>query len=576
VSEVANALPAKAMSAAPAARREAGFRIGERQIAGALIFALVAILVLIIALPLWALLSKSVQNIAGEFVGLANFVTYASTPTLMKSLLNSVTVAGLATAIVIPLAFLYAYGLTRSRMKLKGAFYAAALLPVFAPSLLAGLSLIYLFGNQGILKSWMMGAKLYGPIGIVAAEALYSFPHALLIIVTALSLSDGRLREAAEAMGTTRRRIFWTITLPGARYGLISAAFVVFTIVITDFGIPKVIGGQYAVLATDAYRQVVGQQNFPMGAVVGLVLLIPAIAAFFVDRRAQKRQTALLSARAVPYAPKPDHQRDWAFFAFASVIAVAIVATYGVAAWGSFVRYWPYNLSLTFDNYDFAASEPTGWDGYFNSLKLAGLTAVFGTALVFVGAYLIEKTKGHGRLRGFAHFLAMLPMAVPGLVLGLGYVFFFNASWNPLSIFYGTLIVLVVNTVAHYFTVAHITALTSLKQLDGEIEAVSASLKVPFWTTFRRVTAPICMPAILDIAVYMFVNAMTTVSAVIFLYGADTKLASIAIVHMDEAGAVASAAAMATVVMATAIGVKLLHVLLTWAVFGRLQRWRTR
>ncbi|GLK81480.1 putative 2-aminoethylphosphonate ABC transporter permease subunit [Methylopila turkensis] len=572
MSGAVEAMPAVSPRAA-ATRR---FAISETQVAGLMIAAVAAVLVLIIALPLWALLSKSLQSVDGRFVGLQNFVTYASTPTLMASLVNSVWVAGLATAIVIPIAFVYAYALTRSRMPLKSVFTAAALLPIFAPSLLSALALIYLFGNQGMLRSWMMGASLYGPIGIIAAEALYSFPHALLILTTALSLSDGRLREAADAMGTTRRRIFWTITLPGARYGLVSAAFVVFTLVITDFGIPKVIGGQFDVLATDAYRQVVGQQNFPMGAVVGIVLLLPAVAAFFVDRRAQKRQTALLSARAVPYEPKPDRQRDAALFLFSALVALAIVATYAVAAWGSFVRYWPYNLSLTFANYDFAEVEPTGWGGYSNSLKLAGLTAVLGTTLVFVGAYLIEKIKPYRALRGFAHFLAMLPMAVPGLVLGLGYVFFFNASWNPLNVFYGTLTVLVINTVAHYYTVAHITALTSLKQLDHEFEAVSASLKRPFWTLFGRVTAPICAPAILDIAVYMFVNAMTTVSAVIFLYGADTKLASISIVHMDEAGAVASAAAMGTVIMATAIGVKVLHVALTALVFGRLQRWRRR
>lgn len=548
----------------------------EAQVAGALIAVVCLVLILIIALPLWTLLSKSVQSVDGQFVGLANFAAYVRSPTLVASLVNSVMVAGLATAIVIPLAFVYAYALTRSRMPFKGLFAAAALLPIFAPSLMAALALIYVFGNQGILKSWMMGASLYGPIGIVVAEALYSFPHALLILTTALSLSDGRLREAADALGTTRRRIFWTITLPGARYGLVSAAFVVFTLVITDFGVPKVIGGQFDVLATDAYRQVVGQQNFPMGAVVGLVLLIPAVAAFFVDRRAQKRQTALLSARATPYFPKRDRQRDWSLFAFAALVGTAIVATYGVAVWGSFVRYWPYNLSLTLNNYDFASVEPTGWEGYVNSLKLAGLTAVIGTAFVFLGAYLIEKLTVFPRLRGFAHFLAMLPMAVPGLVLGLGYVFFFNANWNPLNVLYGTLVVMVINTVAHYYTVAHITALTSLKQIDREFEAVSASLKVPFWRTFSRVTAPICMPAILDIAVYLFVNAMTTVSAVIFLYGSSTKLASIAIVHMDEAGAVASAAAMGTVIMATAIGVKLLHVALNALVFGRLQRWRVR
>ena len=551
-------------------------RLSERHVAGVLILALCAVLILIIALPLWALLSKSLEDGQGRFVGLANFVSYATTPTLLSSLTNSLLVASVTMAIVLPLAFLYAYALRRSCIPGRGLFYAAAMMPVFAPSLLSGLALIYIFGNQGLLKSWMMGASLYGPVGIIGAEALYSFPHAVLILVTALSLSDGRLREAAEAMGTTRWRIFNTITLPGARYGVISAAFVVFTLVITDFGIPKVIGGQFSVLATDAYRQVVGQQNFPMGAVVGIILLVPAVLAFFVDRAVQRRQSAMLSARAVPYSPRPDRRRDLALLAFVSLIALAIVGPYGIAIWGSFVKYWPYNLSLTLNNYDFAAVDPEGWTTYGNSLLLASLTAVIGTALIFTGAYLIEKLKLFPRLRTFAQFLAMLPMAVPGLVLGLGYVFFFNAGWNPLGFLYGTLTILVINTIAHFYTVGHITALTSLKQIDSEFESVSASLKVPFWSTFRRVTAPICLPAILDIAVYVFVNALTTVSAVIFLYGADTKLASIAIVHMDEAGAIASAAGMASVIMLTAIAVKLAHVGLDRLVFGRLQRWRQR
>ncbi len=551
-------------------------RLSERHVAGVLILALCAILILIIALPLWALLSKSLEDPQGRFVGLSNFVSYATTPMLLSSLTNSLLVASVTTGIVLPLAFLYAYALRRSCIPGRGLFYAAAMVPVFAPSLLSGLALIYIFGNQGLLKSWMMGASLYGPVGIIGAEVLYSFPHAVLILVTALSLSDGRLREAAEAMGTTRWRIFHTITLPGARYGVISAAFVVFTLVITDFGIPKVIGGQFSVLATDAYRQVVGQQNFPMGAVVGIILLVPAVLAFFVDRAVQRRQSAMLSARAVPYAPRPDRRRDLALLGFVSVMALAIVGPYGIAIWGSFVKYWPYNLSLTLNNYDFAAVDPEGWTTYGNSLLLASLTAVIGTALIFTGAYLIEKLKLFPRLRAFAQFLAMLPMAVPGLVLGLGYVFFFNAGWNPLNALYGTLTILVINTIAHFYTVGHITALTSLKQIDGEFESVSASLKVPFWSTFRRVTAPICLPAILDIAVYVFVNALTTVSAVIFLYGADTKLASIAIVHMDEAGAIASAAGMASVIMLTAIAVKLAHVGLDRLVFGRLQRWRQR
>jgi len=321
---------------------------------------------------------------------------------------------------------------------------------------------------------------------------------------------------------------------------------------------------------------VVGQQNFEMGAVVGMILLVPAILAFAIDRMVQRRQVALLSARAVPLEPKRNAARDALLIVYCLAVGGLIVGVVGVTVWASFITYWPYNLSLTLNNYAFETYDPGGWSSYFNSIALAALAAVIGTAIVFTGAYLIEKTRVSRGGRTFAHLLAMLPMAVPGLVLGLGYVFFINASWNPLNILYGTLIVLVVNSIAHFYTVGHITALTALKQIDPEFESVSASLKIPVWRTLGRVTVPICMPAIIDIAVYMFVNALTTVSAVIFLYGPSTKLASIAIVHMDEAGASAPAAAMLTMIVVTALAVKFLHILLDRVLLTRLQAWRRR
>jgi iron(III) transport system permease protein len=537
---------------------------------------LVAWLMLIIALPLWALLSKSFQNADGQFIGLANYARYFSTPTLFGSIFNSIGVAVVTTLIVIPLAFAYAYALTRSRMPFRSLFYAGAMLPLFAPSLLSAISLIYLFGNQGLLKGLLGGGSIYGAPGIVVAQVFYCFPHALIIAVTALALADARLYEVADALGTARSRIFRTVTLPGVKFGLINAIFVVFTLVVTDFGIAKVIGGQFNVLATDAYKQVVGQQNFQMGAVVGMVLLVPAVLAFAIDRIVQRRQVALLSARAVPLEPKHNRARDIGLLIYCMVVVGLLIGVLGTAIWASFITYWPYNLSLTLRNYDFGTFDQSGWSSYGNSVAMSALAAILGTMIVFTGAYLVEKTKVFPGGRAIAHLLAMLPMAVPGLVLGLGYVFFINASWNPLNIFYGTLIVLVVNCTAHFYTVAHITALTALKQIDPEYESVSASLKVPFWRTFGRVTVPICMPAILDIAVYFFVNALTTVSAVIFLYGPGTKLAAIAIVHMDEAGATSGAAAMASVIVATALGAKLLHLLLDRVLFMRLQAWRRR
>jgi iron(III) transport system permease protein len=550
--------------------------VNERVVAVAAIVIVVGLLVIFLALPLWILLSKSVQGPDGSFVGFANFQRYFATPALVKSLWNSIFVALLTTAIVVPLAFVYAFALTRSLLPFKGLFMGLAMLPLFAPSLLSAISLIYVFGNQGFLKGLLLGHSIYGPIGIVLAEVSYCFPHAVIVLTTALRLADARLYEAAAAMGASRTRAFMTITLPGVRYGLISAAFIVFTLVITDFGIPKVIGGQFNVLATDAYKQIVGQQNFQMGAVVGLILLLPAVFAFGIDRAIQSRQVALLSAKAVPLTPQTQRFRDVVLTLYCLVIGLFLLSMLGVAVWASFIRYWPYNLSLTLANYDFSINEPTGWKPYINSLTMAFLVAVIGTIIIFLGAYLVEKTKGLPKLKLLVQLLAMLPMAVPGLVLGLAYVLFINNPANPLNVLYGTLVLLAANTIAHFYTVAHITAVTALKQIDAEFEAVSASLKVPFWTTLRRVTIPICLPAILDIAIYLFVNALTTVSAVIFLYGPATKLAAISIVHMDEGGHMAAAAAMATCIVATAILAKTLQVVLDKLVFARLQLWRRR
>lgn len=533
-------------------------------------------LVLTVLLPLWALLSKSFQAADGSFVGLANFGAFLANPALAGSIGNSFGIALLSTAICVPLAFGYAYGLTRTRMPARGLFKVVAQIPILAPSLLPAISLVYLFGNQGLAKGLLLGQSVYGPIGIVIGEVFWTFPHALIIITAALAVSDARLHEAAAALRASPWRTFLTVTLPGARYGLISATFVVFTLVITDFGVPKVIGGQFNVLATDIYKQVVGQQNFQTGAVVGLILLLPAVVAFLVDRVAQRRQAALLSARAVPYAPKPDPAVDRLSLAFCSVVALAILTTLGVAFFASIATFWPYDLTPSLKNYDFDLMDGGGWESYRNSLVMAGLTALFGAAIVFVGAYLAEKTPRFRRVRTLVQFLALLPLAVPGLVLGLGYVFFFNSPGNPLNFLYGTMAILVICTIAHFYSVAHLTAVTALKQIDPEFETVSASLRVPFWRTFARVTLPVCLPAVLDIAIYLFVNAMTTVSAVVFLYSPRTTLAAIAVLNMDDAGDVAPAAAMAMMIFFTSAAIRAAYLLLTRGYLARAQAWRRR
>lgn len=539
---------------------------------------IVLILLAFLAAPLTAILMQAFEGKDREFVGLANFIAYAQTPALLTSLWNSVWVSIAVTFITIPIAFLFAYGLTRSCMPWKPLFRGISLIPLLAPSLLSAISLIYWFGNQGIAKGFMQAlgiTQIYGAPGIVLAECFAVFPHALMILITALSLADARLYEAAAAMGTSRARKFFTITLPGAKYGLLSAALVTFTLVMTDFGIPKVIGGNFNVLATDVFKLVIGQQDFAKGSVVALLLLLPAVFTFAVDHYVSRRQTAMLTARAVPYRPTPAKGFDRVMLLCCGAVALLMLAMLGMAIFASFASFWPYNLTPSLRHYVLGLVDGEVGEGFINSLKMAAGTAFFGTLLVFFGAYLLEKTKGAPLLRGPVRMLAMLPMAVPGLVLGLGYIFFFNAPNNPLHGLYQTTALLTLCTIIHFYTTGHLTAVTALKSLDSEFEAVSASLKVPWFRTFWRVTLPICTPAMVDIARYFFVNAMTTISAVVFLYSPDTKVASIAILNLDEAGEIGAAAAMAVMIAAiSAVSTGVFMLLARW-VDRRTQAWRS-
>ena len=524
--------------------------------------------------PIFMIMAKSVEDRDGNFTGLAQFIEYFQTPALSQSIWNSVWVSGVVTLITVPAAFAFAYALTRSCMRYKSLLRNIALIPLLAPSLLSAISFIYWFGNQGVLKSWLGEQQIYGASGIVLSLIYATFPHALMILITALSLTDARLYEAAESMGTRTLRKFFTITLPAAKYGLISAAMVVFTYAISDFGVPKVIGGNFNVLATDIFKLVIGQQDFAKGAVVGIMLLAPVFITYVADLLVQRRQMAQLTARSVPYAPKPARGFDLAMAVFCWIVGALMLAVLGMAVSASFIKLWPYDLSLGLTHYRMGLIEAGIFDAYVNSVKMALWCATAGTVFVFVCAYLLEKTRGLEWLRPLLRMFAVLPMGVPGLVLGLGFIFFFNHPANPLNGIYHTMAILVISTIVHYYTSSHMTALTALKQIDSEFEAVSASLKVPFFKTFCVVTVPVCLPAILDISRYFFVNAMTTISAVVFLYSPDTMLAAIAILNLDEAGEIGPASAMATLIVLTSSAVCFVYYLINRWLELKTQAWR--
>ena len=543
-------------------------RVGQFMLA-----AYILLFLLFLVFPLGTLIMKSVQDQKGNFIGLINYQLYLKEPALFQSFFNSLFIAIVSTIIVVILAFSFAYALTRTCMPFKGFFRLISLIPLLSPSILAAIALVYWFGNKGILKALLFGNSIYGPIGIIFASVYWTFPHALMILSTSLSLSDSRLYEAAEVLKTTKLRAFLTITIPGARYGIISTAFVIFTQVFTDFGVPKVIGGNYNMLATDIYKEVVGMQNFQMGAVISMVLLLPSLVAFFIDQYSRNKQISLLTSQSVVYKPKKSFGVDNLMLGYCALISLIILMMIGMAQYGALVKFWPYNLSFTLQHYQFEVAG-LGWESFYNSVRLAFFTAIFGTIIIFIGAYIVEKLRSNERLRGALQLFTLMPMSVPGLVLGLSYIFYFNAKDNPINFIYATMGILVINTIVHFYTVSHLTGVTALKQMDKEFESVSLSLKIPIYKMFWKVTLPVCLPTIFDISIYLFVNAMTTVSGVIFIYTYDTTLASVSAIHLDEQGDVAAAAAMAMLIVYVSVLVRITHVIITKGILRKTQAWR--
>jgi iron(III) transport system permease protein len=564
-------------------RQRVKHRVGLEGILRRVLLALVGVgLMLFLVYPLYRALVRSLQDRSGTFVGLENYIEYFSTPATSISFQNSLYISVVSTVITVVLAFIYAYALTRTTIAGRGILRAVALLPMFIPSLVQALAFIYMFGNNGFITRLLgVNIGLYGKVGIIMSEVFYAFPHALIILSTALALADSRLYEAAESLRTSSRRAFWTITLPGVRYALLSAAFVAFTLALTDFGAPKVVGGDYAVLATDIYTRVMGQQDFEMGATISTILLVPAVLVFVLDRIVQRRQVALVTSNIVPQGPKP-HGRlvQMLITVFCVAVAGFILVVYGTVIVGAFTRFWPYNLEPTLRNFTFDIVGVQRRGGalviLWNSVQMAGMTALFGTIAVFVSAYLIEKSRGMSTARSILYLLCVVPLAVPGMVKGLSYIFAFNDPANPLYILYGTMLLLSISTIMHYFTVPFLTAMTALKQLDPEFESIGESLDAPFYRTFWRVTIPVALPSILSIAMYFFLNAMVTLSAIVFLFVPGKEVASLAVMLLDDAGESAQAMAMSLLIVLVGFSARGLFHLATRGVERRTQAWKVR
>jgi len=497
--------------------------------------------------PLAVILKMSFFK-GGEFAlanfTLVNFQKYFTTAYTLRALWHSLYVSFATTIIVTVIIFFYAYAMTRTTIRGKTFFRNVIMLPLVAPSIVQALALIYLFGRNGLITAHLLKTdwNIYGATGIIVSEVLYCLPHAFVILYTTLSAVDIRLDEAAESLGASPFKVFTRITLPSAKYGIFSAAALTFNLTITDFGNPVVIGANYNVLATEIYAQVTNLYRFDLGATISIILLVPSLMAFMLNYYISRKTFSMISGAARPVIPPSRPLKKISYTTYCSLVTSAIFLVFATVIIGSFVKIWPYDWSLTLAHYSFPSIG--GYSAIWTSVWVSLIVGIVGAFITLVAGYVMETRKPF--FKQTIYLLSVMPAAIPGLVMGLGYILAFN---KPYFLFYGTPWIIVINIVICNFTLGILSSISNLRNIDPSIEEASISLGGDTFRTFFRIIFPLSRVAFFQNFVYFFMRSMTTISAVIFLVSATVHLAAIEIIMLDNDGWTASANAMCTCII---------------------------
>lgn len=441
-----------------------------------------------------------------------------------KALGSSLLSAGLTTVISVLLAFLLALLVSRTAVRGRGVWQALFLLPMLVPSVSLGTGLVLLLGSNGILTRLLrLPGSIYGLHGIVLGQVLYTAPVAFLLFCNILRYEDYSLHEAAMVLGVPAPSRFAGLTLPHLRREGIAAAFLVFSMAVTDYGIPLAVGGKVKTLAGLLYSSVAGQQQFGKGSVIGLCLLLPALLAFLADS-GRRRGRGGAVRQEFPLRRRPGLDR--AAFCLCLVFCLVFLLPILAALAAMLVEDYPLRMVPTL------AHLRAGWSskgrlGLGNSLVLSAGTALAGTILASLAAYVSARQRGAaGRL---VHLAATLTLSVPGLVLGLAYVLAFKKS--PL---YGTMGILILSGTVHFFTTPYLMLYQAFGKLNADLEGTGRVLGIPPLRLFTDVFLPQCGETLVDMAAYFFQNAMVTISAVSFLAAAQTRPLSLLVTQYAD------------------------------------------
>lgn len=496
-------------------------------------------------------LFAAILPLLGLFANLANPGAQAvfGTEQFITACINSVAVALTSTVIAVGLAIAMAWVLCRTNIRGKAAIGVLMTLPMLIPSLAHGMGLVFLFGSNGIITNlFSLDGSIYGFWGIVMGSVLYSFPSAFLIVYDVLKYEDALPYEAADILGIPKTHQFLSITLPYLRKPLISAVFATFTLVVTDYGVPLMVGGKCTTLPVLMYQEVIGLMNFDTGVAIGFVLLIPAVVAFLVDMlNADKGKLSFVSRG---FAIAKNRVRDAFGYLMSLGMSLFILLPLCSFAIVSFVTKYPIDLSFTFANVGRSFNMNAG-DYWVNSLLIALAVSVIGTLLAYFAGYITARIKG--RSAKILHLVAITTLAIPGIVLGLSYVLFFKGTF-----IYGTFAILILANLVHFFASPYLMAYNSLGKVNENLEAVGSTMGISRASILKDVLIPQTSETIVEMFSYFFVNCMVTISAVAFLATTLDMPLALLITDLDAQRLTECTAFVSLVILGTNVVLKLI------------------
>lgn len=475
----------------------------------------------ILLYPLGCVLFQSVLTKDGG-LGLSNYSSLLSQQSFWTALGNSFTVSGISAAIATIMAFFCAYGLHFSRIRpgVKKVIQIIVLLPLFLPSITYGFAVIYSFGRLGLVSQLIAPPpfSIYGFWGLLIADVIYTLPPAFLILYNAFFYVDRNFITVSKLMGDSPTQTFYMTAVRPVVGSLLSAFILSFFLSFTDFGIPVSIAGEYEVIATQLYTTMMGAiPNFGEGAVIAMAMLVPSVASVvmlrWVDRfnfRYNKISKAEVSVNPL---------RDALYLVYYGLISLALLSVFVVMFVVPFVKQWPYQPYFTLDVITRIISDSSIWQVYEHSIGVALVSAAVGTIFCYAAALVKARSQLPAWCQTTMDSFAMITNTVPGMVLGIG--FLFAMSGTPLA---NTFTILVLANLVHFFTTPYMMATSALSKMNAGWETTGALMGDTWIKTVSRVIVPNSLPTLLQMFQYFFVSAMVTISAVVFLTGARTML----------------------------------------------------